>query len=50
MSLPTKSFVVVDKDSNREHVFDTIWDARSKLVELVTLGVTAYMYIAKAYN
>lgn len=44
MPLPTKCFVVVDKDNNQEHAFDTISAARQKLVELVMLGITAYLF------
>ena len=40
----------MDTESNKEYGFDSMFEARHKLVELVALGITAYIFAVKIYS
>lgn len=47
--MPRKHYIVVDKEEDKEYGFDTMFEARRKLVELVELGIAAYIFMTKVY-
>jgi hypothetical protein len=44
LTYSTKCFVVVDKESDVEYNCLSLSEAREKLVQLVMLGISAYIY------
>ena len=43
-------YIVVNRDDDEEDSFDNIRDARSFLLSLVTVGITAYMLTSPLYK
>jgi len=47
--MPRTHYTVVDKESNTTYDYLNFFEARSKLVELVTLGIATYMFSQRLY-
>ena len=45
-----KQHIVVDKENDQEFSFNTMFEARHKLMELVMLGIAAYIFTAPLYK
>jgi hypothetical protein len=48
--MSNNKYIVINKDEDKEDSFDSALEARSYLLSLITIGVSAYMLTAPLYK